>query len=184
MNRSVEMTVLGFVIMSSIIWNSLLARRMDSSPHLSSKLLRSSSRSPKVSLSGVKVLAAPAGHGPYAGQQLLGLEGLGQIVVRPGVQTLHLVAELGLCRQHQYGRGYSAVPQTAQDLKAVHFRHHHVQYYPVVAALKTVVQSVLPVVHGVHGVFVVSQYDGESVGELFFIVGQQQAHIRSPRALS
>ena len=68
-----------------------------------------------------------AQQGIDAGQQLPGIEGLGQIIVGTGIQTLNAIIYIGLCGQHQNGRGGAALPHPAADLKAIHLRQHQIQ---------------------------------------------------------
>ena len=75
---------------------------------------------------GRPLLRLAAGQHPNAGQQLLRLKGLGQIVIRAAVQPLHPVRKLRTGREHQHRDSFSSLPQLPQDGKSVLLRQHHI----------------------------------------------------------
>ena len=97
--------------------------------------------------------ALAAGDRVDAGEQFAGIEGLGEIVVRPDVQPQHLVADLRFCGEHQHGRGDLFPADGLQKGDSVHFRHHDVEDDDVVEIRHGVVVTVLPVVNRFRFVF-------------------------------
>ena len=92
----------------------------------------------------------PAEHGAYPRQQLLRVEGLGEVVVRTGVQAGHPVLD-GVPGSQKQARGFQALcPQVPQHLYTVHPGHHPVQNDTVIGFGLRVAQRVLAVIHGVH----------------------------------
>ena len=121
-------------------------------------------------------LRLAAGQGPDAGQQLLGLKGLGEIVVRTGVQPVHPVRQLGPGREHQHRRGAALRPQAAQHGEAVQLGQHHVQQDHVINGGQGVVQPRLAVVADVHRIAVQLQQVLEGGGQADLILHHQYAH--------
>jgi hypothetical protein len=68
----------------------------------------------------------PAQPGPDAGHQLLGREGLGDVVVGPGLEPEDDVHGVGLGRQHHDGHA-GLQPQLTADLEPVLARQHEVE---------------------------------------------------------
>src|SRR2546423_1375542 len=68
----------------------------------------------------------------HAGQQLVELERLGEIVVGAGVEPPHHVLRRIARGEHQDGRLTTLAPQLRRDLKPVLLRQHHVQDHEVV----------------------------------------------------
>ena len=78
---------------------------------------------------GICVLQSAQTH-RHAGQQFLGFERLGYIVVRPGLQASHHVYSIGLCREHDDGDvGY--LTQFLADLNTVLAGQHQVQQHQI-----------------------------------------------------
>ena len=69
---------------------------------------------------------AAAQDGAHAAQELVGVEGLGKIVVRAGVEARDAVTLLALGREHHDGRFHALLPQLFEHLNTVHLGHHHV----------------------------------------------------------
>lgn len=63
--------------------------------------------------------------GPHTGQHLHGVEGLGDVVIRPHVETQHLVGVLALGRQQDH-RHVAGLAQLRHGGEPVHHRHHDV----------------------------------------------------------
>ena len=77
-------------------------------------------------LAGVVGDFRPPQDGVDPGDQLLHLEGLGDIIVRAHLQTLNPVKDLALGRQHDDGY-LAGFPDLGADGPAVHHRQHDVQ---------------------------------------------------------
>ena len=65
--------------------------------------------------------------GPQARQQLVEIEGLGQVVVGPGVEPGDPVGGLGAGGEHQDRRAVVLEPQDATHRQPIDGRHHHVE---------------------------------------------------------
>ena len=114
------------------------------------------------------------------GCQLAQVEGLGKVVVGPGVEQLHNGLRALLRRQHQHRRGVLAAAQALQNAQAVELGQHQVEDDEVVAEVlgKLVAdQAVLGPIHRETGA--VAQGRGQVVGQPHLIFHQQNAH-RSP----
>jgi len=79
-----------------------------------------------------------------------GVKGLGEIVVRPGIEPCHTVLQLGLGGKHQ-NRGTTVTsPHLSGHLIAVQLGHHHVQNQQIVDAQQGVVRPSLSIMHRLH----------------------------------
>ena len=105
-----------------------------------------------------------------------GPAGLGEIVVRTGVQPVHPVRQLGPGREHQHRRGAALRPQAAQHGEAVQLGQHHVQQDHVINGGQGVVQPRLAVVADVHRIAVQLQQVLEGGGQADLILHHQYAH--------
>ena len=76
-------------------------------------------------------LGLAAEHGPDAGAQLAGVEGLDQVIVRPHLQAHDFVHVLVPGSEHDDGHRAARAPQTAQHFKAIHARQHHVEHHQI-----------------------------------------------------
>lgn len=126
---------------------------------------------------------AAAQHGPHTAQQLVGVEGLGQIVVGPGVEAGDAVVLLALGRQHHDGGLAALGTQPLQHLYAVHLGHHHVQYHAVIPAGGGVFIGVEAVVDGIHGEVVLLEKDRQGLRQIQIVLRDQQPHGSSPRVI-
>lgn len=95
----------------------------------------------------------PPEHGPDPGQELGGGEGLGQVVVRPGVQPLHPLGDLGAGGEEEGGGGDPLPAQLLQDLDPVQPRHHNVQHQAVVLHGLGIGEGLPSVGHPIHREF-------------------------------
>ena len=111
-----------------------------------------------------------------AGQQLLRLKGLGEIVVRAAVQPVYPVVQTALGRQHQHGGGHVGRAQLLGHLKAVHPRQHHVQHHQIIDARQGVVQPAYAVMAHVGGVALPVQQLPQGVRQTDFILHDQKTH--------
>ena len=124
----------------------------------------------------VRRLAAPPQQGADAGQQLLRLKGLGQVVVRAAVQTPHPIAEIAAGRQHQHRHRLAAGAELLQQGKAVQLRQHGVQQHQIVNAAAGVVQTGHAVIADIHGVAPPVQQLRQRVRQTLFILHDQNTH--------
>ena len=93
-----------------------------------------------------------AGHGPDAGQQLLKVKGLDQIVIPPQVQALHPVGHTVAGGEEEDGGVVPLVPQLLDQGVAVLFGQHHIQQDAVILRPQQMGLGVLAVKAAVHGV--------------------------------
>lgn len=61
--------------------------------------------------------------------QLLQMEGFGQIIVRTGIQSVHLVRYFTAGRQNEHTGFLIVLPQGAQNRHAVHFRQIQIEQH-------------------------------------------------------
>ena len=62
-----------------------------------------------------------------AGEKLARIKGLRQVVVRPGIEPLYTVQQLGLRCQQEDRRADVLLAQDPCHLVSIHFRHHDIQ---------------------------------------------------------
>ena len=98
----------------------------------------------------------PAEQGPDPGLQLQDVEGLYQVIVRPGLKAHELVGVLALGRQHDDGH-VGELPDAHAGLQPVQLRHHHVQDDEVEAAVPGQLHGGGAVVGAVHLIALVLQ---------------------------
>ena len=125
---------------------------------------------------GRPLLRLAAGQHPNAGQQLLRLKGLGQIVIRAAVQPLHPVGQLRAGGKHQYRHGLSGLPQLPQDREPVLFGQHHIQNHQIVNVGEGVVQSALAVVADICGIVFQLQQVPQGFRQPHLILYDQNTH--------
>ena len=82
--------------------------------------------------------------------QLRQMKGLGQIVVCPGVQSLHLVGDLAAGRKDQHAGLKVLLPQGPQHLHPVHPGQVQVQQYQIVPLRRQHFQRRFPIAAAVH----------------------------------
>ena len=63
-------------------------------------------------------------------QQFLHFKGLGEIVIRALLESLHLVVCFALCCEHDH-RGLAVLPDGAQDVPAVHHGQHDIEQHQI-----------------------------------------------------
>ena len=121
--------------------------------------------------------AAPVEHVLDAGQQLLVVVGLGQVVVRPALQPPDLVADLALGRDHDHGdlRGRELRPQMVADLESVHVRHHEVQQDQVGQFGTGHLHGLTTVGGGERLVSPLLQQEGEDPPDVWLVVDDEDA---------
>ena len=126
------------------------------------------------------VLTAAAQHGPHAADELVGREGLGQIVVRPGVEARDAVVLLGLGREHHDRRAHALCAQPLEHLDAIELRHHDIEHDGVVVARDGVFVGVEAVVDGIDRELIFLKKDAQRLGEVALVLCDQQTHGASP----
>src|SRR5215212_5244414 len=101
----------------------------------------------------------PAQDGLDPRLELLGVEGLGYVVVRPQLQSHHLVYRLALGRQ-QHHRDVALLPHLLQDLESAHPRQHDVQHDEVQRFPPEYPERLHPVLRRQHPISLRRQHDG------------------------
>ena len=102
-------------------------------------------------------------------QDLHGVEGLGDIVVRPQIQALNFVRVLGFGREQDH-RHVGRLPQAGQGGDAVQLGHHDVQQDQVDVLPAKQVQGLRPVVGGEDLIPGGGQIDGQCGHNVLFVV--------------
>lgn len=115
---------------------------------------------------------AAAHQGIEAGQQLVLLEGLDQVVVRPGFQPFHLVLPVAPRGQHYDGEGDLLLAQAADELQAVHVRQAEIDDGHVDGVVGRIVQRHLGIVRAVNLILGLGQQRGEVVIEQLVVFDQ------------
>ena len=67
---------------------------------------------------------------PFEMKELLHFKGLGEIVIRALLESLHLVVCFALCCEHDH-RGLAVLPDGAQDVPAVHHGQHDIEQHQI-----------------------------------------------------
>ena len=109
-----------------------------------------------------------------AGQQLLKGEGLDEVVVRAGIQTLHAVAHIVARGQHEHGH-IAGVAQPFADFKPVQAGQHPVQDDQIRRVVARQFQPAVAVVG--HDRPVVFEYQAalDEAGDRHFILNHQNS---------
>ena len=121
----------------------------------------------------------PAYGGAQPGEQFVHAEGLGDVVVRAGVERLDLLVGSVAGGEHQ-DRHARPAPQPLDDLDAVHVGQTEVEDDHVGVAGGGELKGARAVVGGVHLVLAGAQIDRESAYDLRFVVDHE--HPRHPVA--
>ena len=117
-----------------------------------------------------------AGHGPDAGQQLVKVEGLDQVVVRPQVQALHPVRHAVPGGEEENRGVHPLLPQFPHQGIAVLLGHHHVQEDAIVLRPQQVELGILPVMAAIHGIAGFFEHLLEQQVQVPLILYHQDAH--------
>ena len=123
----------------------------------------------------------PPEHGPDAGEQLLGAERLGQVVVGPGVEPGDPVDLRGPGREHDH-RDLALAADQAEQLEAVEAGHHHVEQDQVVPAAERPGQPPSAVVDRLQADAPAGEELLHQLAELDVVVDQQDRESRRARA--
>lgn len=121
---------------------------------------------------GVRLNRLGSGHGPDTGQQLPGVEGLGEIIVGPGIQPQHLVVNFGFGGEKQHGNPASPAAQLTEHRDTVFYGHHDIQNHPIVVVGLQIRQCGLPVKNRIHRIVVPLQYGSQGLGKSLLILCQ------------
>ncbi len=121
-------------------------------------------------------LALAAGEGADAGEQLVGVDGLGHVVVRAAVESLDLVGGGGLGGHDDDGGGHAVATQLVHDLEAVHLGEHDVEDHDVVLAGLRELVAGLAVVCGLRVAAVLRQDVAHGVVEVLLVFDNQDVH--------
>ena len=103
-------------------------------------------------VAGLRRLRRPAQEHPDPRQQLLHGKRLHQIIIRPRVQPLHTVLNTVFSRQEQHRRTVILPPHRPQDTQPVQHRHHNIQDHGIILRARQIIQSLLPIIAGIHTV--------------------------------
>ncbi|MNT40513.1 hypothetical protein D3C72_1768300 [compost metagenome] len=122
--------------------------------------------------SGGDETGAAAHQGIESGKQLVFLEGLDQIVVGAGLQTLHLVLPVAPGRQDYDGEGDLLLAQPADELQAVHVRQAEVDDGHIDGIVGRIVQRHLGTVRAVDLILGLGQQRGEVMIEQLVVFDQ------------
>ncbi len=125
---------------------------------------------------GRGVSLVPPGEGLHPGHKFAGGEGLGQVVVRPGVQPGNPVFNFPLGGQKKHRGGHAPAAGLLQYRQAVHAGHHNVQHNGVVGRKQNVVQGVCTVVDHIHRIFVSFQDKLERPRNLHLVLCDEDTH--------
>ena len=107
------------------------------------------------------------------GQQLPHGEGLGDIVVRPQLQTQDLVGLLLPGGEHEDGHGRPRLPDLPAHVKSVHPRQHQVQQDQVRVLFQSQLQAGIPVI-GLQGIVPLpAEVEGQNIHDVLLVFHDQ-----------
>jgi len=107
--------------------------------------------------------------GPHTGQHLHGVEGLGDVVIRPHVETQHLVGVLALGRQQDH-RHVAGLAQLRHGGQTVHDGHHDVHKDQMHVLPRRYAQRLPPVAGGQHPIALRAEIDLQRGHDVLFVV--------------
>ena len=110
---------------------------------------------------GLRLTGAPADECPNAREQLSQFAGLWQIVICTAIEPAHSLPGAMTCGEHEH-RGMFVKAQPFEHLKAIHHRHHHIQYNGVVIPHHRFCEAVLAIARFVDSIAVLTQRFGEA----------------------
>jgi hypothetical protein len=94
--------------------------------------------------SGVAAMEAPSHKCPHSGEEFGKDKRLGEIVVRPGVQTFHPLLDQASSRKHKDGSLYPSLAQLAADLHAAKAWQPDIEKNGIVSNVCTYLECLLP----------------------------------------
>ena len=127
--------------------------------------------------------AGSAQQGPDPGLQHHDVEGLGHVIVGPGLKAHEHIRLFAAGGEHDDGHGGKAADLLA-GLQPVLFGHHQVQDDQVIAAGPGHGNGHFPVIAHIHGVALILQIEFDALHQELFVVNDQNFHISPPSFLS
>ena len=121
-----------------------------------------------------------AGHGPDAGQQLVKVEGLHQVVVAPQIQAAHPVGHAVAGGEEEHRGVRPLGPQLLHQGIPVLLGQHHVQQDAVVLRPHQVELRLLPVHAAVHRVPGAGQHLAQQQVQIRLVLHHQNTHTAPP----
>ncbi len=121
--------------------------------------------------------AGTAQQGLNAQLQFLGVKGLAEVVVRPGLQTFDAFRPRPARREDQHRRGEAAGTPLRQHLQARQARQAEVEDDQIIGFALALVHRVAAIGQPVHGVALALQAGGQFVGQGHVVFDKQQAHV-------
>ncbi|MNV81494.1 hypothetical protein D3C71_1751620 [compost metagenome] len=111
-----------------------------------------------------------------AGNQFTRLEGLGQIIIRPQLQSPNFVLRVGTGRQHQ-DRNIIFLPDRLAHLPAIHIWHHHIQQHNIELLTRRQVQR-FPPCRGLRDLkSLFRQINAQQIAHIPFIIHDQRLEL-------
>ena len=110
-----------------------------------------------------------------AQQQLLLINGLGHIIVRPHQKALVLILRKLSCRDHQNGQVFVCAPNLFGKFITGHLRHHDIQNHQIYMLPIQYLQRLLPVGRSDHIVILRLQHCPEQESGIFIVIHNQNA---------
>jgi hypothetical protein len=114
-------------------------------------------------------MESPSHECPHSRQEFRQDEGLGEIVVRSGVQAFHPLLDQASSREHQDRSLYSPLTQLATDLDATKARQSDIQQNGIVSYVRTYFECLLTRFGHIHRVRILTQGTRDKVGDLPFV---------------
>ena len=118
--------------------------------------------------------------GAQPGQQLLEVEGLGEIVVGAGIEALDTVVNGAARGQHEDGSAKARAAKFPADGVAVLHRQHDVEDHDIVLVDGGLVQRLFAVAGDIDGVGLFAEAFGDKPGDPGFVFNQQDPHAEQP----
>ena len=101
------------------------------------------------------------------------MKGLGQIVIRPKVQTFDPVLNLGFCGQQKDRRPAALAADLPEHIQSAFDRHHDVQNNAVILSRMNIIKCLRPVIDGIHLITMVFQNIYDRFGHSRFVFRKQ-----------
>ena len=114
---------------------------------------------------------------PQTCQKFFIFKGLGQIIIRPGVQPAYPVFQSRPGRQHQHRSLFPRFPQPPEHRVAVHARKHHIQNKGIVISSFRPLQASQPVSFRIRSVACLPKQVRHSGRQALFIFYNQDPHV-------
>ena len=121
--------------------------------------------------------------GAHACRELIGMERLGDVVVRAKVEPLRLVRG-GALGGEQDHRDRPPLPQLAHDLDPVEIGHHHVEEDDVGSHLLGLAERLLAAVGGDDAEPLIAQAHCDELGDAGFVIGDEDERLVVHRLLT